>query len=192
MRGVMQDWPLLLHRILDHAARHHPARAVVSRSVEGPVHRTTYAELRPRALRVAQRLARDGIGLGDRVATMAWNTWRHVECWYGVTGIGAICHTVNPRLFEDQIAWILNHAGSRLILAHLTIVPLLEKLADRLPQIGRYVILTEAAHMPETSLRGAIAYEDWIAGCDGDFAWPRFDENTAAGLCYTSCSSGEP
>jgi len=192
MLGLMQDWPLLIHRVIDHAARHHAGREVVSRSVEGPIHRTAYPEVRARALKLAQRLARDGIGRGDRVATMAWNTWRHLEAWYGITGVGAIYHTLNPRLFPDQIAWILNHAESRLMLADLTFVPLLEKLADRLPHIGRYVILTDGTHLPQTSLRGAIAYEDWIADCDGDFGWARLDENAAAGLCYTSGTTGDP
>jgi fatty-acyl-CoA synthase len=148
--------------------------------------------LRDRALRLSQRLARDGIGLGDRVATMAWNTWRHVEAWYGITGLGAIYHTLNPRLFPDQIAWILNHAESRMMLADLTFVPLLEKLAPQLPHIRRYVILTDAAHMPATSLPGAVDYESWLAEADGDFAWASFEENTAAGLCYTSGTTGDP
>jgi len=102
MQGLMQDWPLLIHRVIDHAAAQHGRRAVVSRSVEGPIHRTTYADLRRRALRVAKRLAAEGIGPGDRVATLAWNTWRHLEAWYGITGLGAVYHTVNPRLFDDQ------------------------------------------------------------------------------------------
>jgi fatty-acyl-CoA synthase len=192
MLGLMQDWPLLAHRVIDHAARHHGGREVLSRSVEGPLHRTTYAALRDRAQRLSQRLARDGVGLGDRVATMAWNTWRHVEAWYGITGVGAIYHTLNPRLFPDQIAWILNHAESRMMLADLTFVPLLEKLAPQLPHIRRYVILTDAAHMPATSLPGAVDYESWLAEADGDFAWASFEENTAAGLCYTSGTTGDP
>src|SRR3990170_7280405 len=113
MLGLMQDWPLLCHRIIDHAATYHAERPVISRSIEGPVHKTNYAEIRKRALRVAQRLERDGIKLGDRVATLAWNSWRHLECWYGILGIGAIYHTVNPRLFADQITLIINHAEDR-------------------------------------------------------------------------------
>jgi fatty-acyl-CoA synthase len=126
------------------------------------------------------------------VATLAWNTWRHLEAWYGILGIGAIYHTVNPRLFPDQIAWIVNHAEDRVMITDLTFVPLLEKLADRLPTIERYVILTDSAHMPQTSLKNAIAYEDWIGAVDGDFAWKSFDENTAAGMCYTSGTTGNP
>src|ERR1700677_5072099 len=124
MLGLMQDWPLLCHRIIDHAA------------------------LRARALKVAQRLERDGVKQGDRVATLAWNTWRHLEAWYGIMGIGAVYHTINPRLFPDQIAWIANHGEDRVMMVDLTFVPLVEKLADRLETIERYVILTDAAHMP--------------------------------------------
>ena len=192
MLGLMQDWPLLCHRVIDHAAINHADRQVVSRSVEGEIHATTYPQVRARALRVAQRLARDGIGMGDRVATLAWNTWRHLEAWYGILGIGAIYHTVNPRLFADQIIWIVNHAEDRMMMTDLTFVPLLEKLADRLKPVERYVILTDAAHMPNTALRNAVAYEDWIAEVDGDFAWTKFDENTAAGMCYTSGTTGNP
>jgi fatty-acyl-CoA synthase len=192
MQGLMQDWPLLVHRIIDHAAIQHADRTVISRSVEGPIHSTSYAEIHRRALKVAQRLERDGIRLGDRVATLAWNTFRHLEAWYGISGIGAVYHTVNPRLFADQIVWIINHAEDRVMLTDLTFVPLLEKLADRLPTIERYVVLTDAAHMPNTTLRNAVAYEDWINGVDGDFAWKSVDENTACGMCYTSGTTGNP
>lgn len=192
MLGLMQDWPLLVHKIIDHAAAQHPRRAVVSRSVEGPMHRTDYAALRGRSLQLAKRLAREGIGAGDRVATLAWNTWRHLELWYGLTGLGAIYHTVNPRLFEDQIAYIINHAEDRILCLDLTFVPLMERLQARLPSIERYVVLTDAAHMPQTTLKDAVAYEDWIAEADEDFAWQTFEENTAAGLCYTSGTTGEP
>ena len=192
MLGLMQDWPLLCHRVIDHAATYHGQRRVVSRSVEGPITSTTYTEIRARALKVAQRLDRDGIRLGDRVATLAWNTWRHLETWYGILGIGAIYHTVNPRLFPDQIVWIINHAEDRVIMTDLTFIPLLEKIADKLPTIERYVVLTDAARMPATSLKNAVAYEEWISAVDGDFAWRSFDENTAAGMCYTSGTTGNP
>ena len=192
MLGLMQDWPLLIHRVIDYAATQHAKREVVSRSVEGPIHRTDYAAIRLRSLKLAQRLERDGIRFGDRVATLAWNTWRHLESWYGITGIGAIYHTVNPRLFEDQIVFIINHAADRILLLDLTFVPLVEKLASRLPTIERFVILTDAAHMPQTSLKNAVAYEDYINKADGDFRWASFDENTAAGMCYTSGTTGDP
>src|SRR4051812_46131248 len=157
MQGLMQDWPLLCHRVIDHAASCHGGRPIVSRAVEGGMHTTDYAGIRARALKVAQRLERDGIRLGDRVATLAWNTWRHLETWYGITGIGAVYHTINPRLFPDQITYIANHAEDRLMFLDLTFVPLVEKLQDKLPTIERYVILTDAAHMPATSLRNAVA-----------------------------------
>jgi 3-(methylthio)propionyl---CoA ligase len=192
MLGLMQDWPLLCHRIIDHAALNHPARRVVSRSVEGPIHTTDYQAIRARALRVAKRLTKDGVTLGDRVATLAWNTWRHLEAWYGILGIGAIYHTINPRLFPEQITWIVNHAEDRVMLVDLTFVPLVEKLAARLPSIERYVVLTDAAHMPATSLKNAVSYEDWIGEVDDDFSWQSFDENTAAGMCYTSGTTGNP
>lgn len=192
MQGLMQDWPLLIHRIIDHAAIQHGGRKVISRSVEGPIHTTDYANIRRRALKVAQRLARDGIRNGDRVATLAWNTWRHLEAWYGITGIGAVYHTVNPRLFPEQQIWIINHAEDRVMMTDLTFVPLLEKLADKLPSIERYIVFTDGAHMPKTTLKNAVAYEDWIGDVDGDFAWASFDENTAAGMCYTSGTTGHP
>ena len=192
MLGLMQDWPLLLHRIIDHAATFHGERKVITRSVEGPIVETNYRQIRARALKVAQRLEKDGIKLGDRVATLAWNTWRHLETWYGILGIGAVYHTVNPRLFPDQIVWIVNHAEDRMMFVDLTFVPLLEKIADKLPSIERYIVLADAAHMPQTTLKNAVAYEDWIGEVDGDFAWKQFDENTAAGMCYTSGTTGHP
>ena len=192
MFGLMQDWPLLCHRVLDHAAVNHPDRPFVSRSVEGPIHVTTYPAIRSRALKVAQRLVHDGIRPGDRVATVAWNSWRHFEAWYGIMGMGGVYHTVNPRLFSEQIAWIINHAEDRVVMTDLSFVPLLEKLADELRLVERYVILTDAAHMPATALRNAVAYEQWIAEVDGDFAWVTLDENAAAGMCYTSGTTGHP
>src|SRR6266481_2425373 len=148
MLGLMQDWPLLCHRIIEHAATIHGTQEVVTRSVEGPIHRTNYAEIRDRSLKVSQRLDRDGIKLGDRVATIAWNTWRHLEAWYGIMGIGAICHTVNPRLFPEQIAWIINHAQDRVVMTDITFVPVLEKIADKLPSVERYIVFTDKAHKP--------------------------------------------
>ncbi|HEV7874833.1 MAG TPA: long-chain-fatty-acid--CoA ligase [Enterovirga sp.] len=192
MLGLMQDWPLLIHKVIDFAATEHGRREVVSRSVEGPIHRITYREIRERALRVAKRLAMDGIREGDRVATLAWNTWRHLEAWYGITGVGAVYHTINPRLFEDQIVYIANHAEDRILFVDLTFLPLLEKLAERLPKVERFIILTDAAHMPATGLRNAVPYEEWLAEADGDFTWVKLDENAAAGLCYTSGTTGEP
>jgi fatty-acyl-CoA synthase len=192
MLGLMQQWPLLCHKIIDHAARQHGHREIVSRSVEGPIVRTTYTELHKRARQAAQRLERDGFGLGDRVATLAWNTARHLEVWYGAMGIGAVYHTLNPRLFPQQIAWIMNHAEDRILFVDLTFMPLVEKLAPSVPSLRKIVVLTDAAHMPQTALANVVAYEEWLAGADGDFVWRDLDENTAAGMCYTSGTTGDP
>ena len=192
MRGLMQDWPLLCSKVIDHAANEHPLREVVSRSVEGPMHRTNYREVRGRALKIAQLLEREGYGLGDRIATMAWNTWRHLECWYGIMGVGAIYHTLNPRLFPEQLAWIMNDAEDKLLFVDLTFLPLIEALAPKVPSLKKVIVLTDAEHMPETKLPGAVAYEEWLKGADGDFVWKEFDENTAAGMCYTSGTTGNP
>ncbi|MCQ0990379.1 long-chain-fatty-acid--CoA ligase [Jiella marina] len=192
MRGLMQDWPLLCSKIIDHAAREHPRREVVSRSVEGPIHRTNYKAVRERALKLAQRLEKDGFGVGDRIATMAWNTWRHLECWYGITGIGAVYHTLNPRLFPEQIAWIMNDAEDKLLFVDLTFLPLVEALQPKLPSLRKVVVLTDAANMPETKVANAVPYEEWLNEVDGDFAWKEFDETTAAGMCYTSGTTGNP
>ena len=192
MLGLMQDWPLLINRIIDYAAQQHGEREVVTRSVEGPIHRTNYRQIRQRSLQVAKRLTKDGVQVGDRIGTLAWNTWRHLEAWYGITGVGAIYHTVNPRLFPEQIVWLVNHAQDRMMMTDLTFVPLLEAIADKLPTVEKYIILTDKAHMPATKLKNAVAYEDWIAEVDSDFKWRSFDENTAAGLCYTSGTTGDP
>lgn len=192
MLGLMQDYPLLVQTIIDHAASNHGEREMVTRSVEGPIRRMNYRDVRTRALRVAKALHKEGIVLGDRVATMAWNTDRHMEVWYGVMGLGAICHTINPRLFAEQLVYIINHAEDRILFVDLTFVPLVEALAAKLPTIEKYIILTDETHMPETRLPNAHAYETWLAAHDADFAWASFDENTAAGLCYTSGTTGHP
>ena len=192
MKGLMQDWPLTCNRIIDHAAIQYPNRKVISRSVEGPIVETTYKQIRERALKVAQRLVKDGIKKGDRVATLAWNTARHLEAWYGILGAGAVYHTVNPRLFAEQIIYIVNHAEDKMIFVDLTFGPVLEKLADKLPTLKKYIVLTDKAHMPQTSLKNAVAYEDWIAEVDGKFKWVDVDENDAAGMCYTSGTTGNP
>jgi fatty-acyl-CoA synthase len=192
MKGLMQDWSLVCYRIIDHAAIQYGKRKVVSRSIEGPIHETNYAEIRTRALKVAQRLVKDGVKPGDRVGTLAWNTWRHLESWYGILGAGAVYHTVNPRLFPDQLIYIINHAEDRIMMTDLTFVPLLEKIADKLPKIERYIVLTDKKHMPQTTLKNAVAYEEWIHEVDGKFKWVDVDENAAAGMCYTSGTTGNP
>ncbi len=192
MQALMQEWPLTCNRIIDHAATQFGDHKVITRSVEGPIVETTYRDIRKRALKVAQRLAKEGIKPGDRVGTLAWNTARHLESWYGILGAGAVYHTVNPRLFPEQIIYIINHAEDRLMLVDLTFVPMLEAIAEKLPAIERYIVLTDRAHMPQTKLKNAVAYEDWIAEADGDFSWMKVDENSAAGMCYTSGTTGNP
>ena len=191
MLGLMQDWPLLCNKLLDHAATYHPKREIITRTVEGPFQTTTYSMLRERALCCAKRLDMAGIGMGDRVATLAWNTGRHLEVWYGLLGIGAIYHTVNPRLFPEQIAWIINHAEDRIIFVDLTFVPIVEAIRDKIPTIKQVIVLTDAEHMPEMAI-DAVDYESWLAEADSDFSWKSFDENQAAGMCYTSGTTGNP
>ena len=192
MLGLMQQWPLLNHKIIDSAARQHGAREIVSRSVEGPIVRTTYGEARTRALKVAQRLVRDGFGRGDRIGTLAWNTARHVEAWYGIMGMGGVYHTLNPRLFPEQIAWIMNHAEDRALFVDLTFMPLVEKIAPLVKSLEKVIVLTDAAHMPESKLPNVVAFEEWLAEADGDFTWVEMDENEACGMCYTSGTTGDP
>ncbi|MEQ1756280.1 MAG: long-chain-fatty-acid--CoA ligase [Micropepsaceae bacterium] len=192
MFGSMQDWPLVVPRILDHAARFHGEREIVTRSIEGPIVRSNYSQIHSGARKVAKALLRHGVKLGDRVATLAWNSGQHLEVWYGIMGIGAICHTVNPRLFPEQIAYIVNHAEDRVIFVDLTFVPILEKLGKQIDCVEMFVVLTDNKNMPQTSLRNAVSYETLLTGVDDDFAWTRFDENTAAGLCYTSGTTGNP
>jgi fatty-acyl-CoA synthase len=192
MQGLMQDWPLLVPTILDHARLNHPEREVVSRSVEGPIHRYTYRELHGRAKRCAKALTRLGLRQGDVVATLAWNTHRHMEVWYGIMGIGAVCHTLNPRLFVDQLVYIANHAEDRYLLLDLTFVPIAEAIAERCPTIKGYIIMTDRAHMPVTKLRNTLCYEELLAAEDENFDWVVVDERAAAGMCYTSGTTGNP
>ena len=191
MLGMMQDWPLLCHKIIDHAAIQHGGRDVISRSVEGPLHRTSYAEVRRRALRLAKRLAAYGIRPGDRVATMAWNTWRHLECWYGILGCGAVYHTLNPRLFAEQIAWIMRDAEDRVLFVDATFAPIVASITPSVPTLERIVVLCSAADLP-AGLPNAVPYEDWLAEADEDFRWVPDDERMAAGMCYTSGTTGDP
>ena len=192
MLGLMQEWPLLCHKILDHAGIQHPDREIVSRSIEGPIVRTTFAGIRQRSLALAQLLEREGYGVGDRIATLAWNTARHLEAWYGIMGMGAVYHTLNPRLFPDQIVWIMNHAEDRALFVDLTFLPLVEKIAPAVPTLRQVIVLTDKAHMPQTTLANAVAYEEWLAEADGDFEWKALDELAAAGMCYTSGTTGDP
>ncbi len=192
MYGLMQDWPLLIHTIIDHAAENHGDQQIVTRTIEGPIHRYTYRDLHQRARKVASGLKSMGVGLGDKVATLAWNTHRHAEVWYGTMGLGAVCHTVNPRLFPQQIAYIINHAEDDYLFVDLTFVPILEAIADDITRLKNIIILTDRDHMPETKLKNVLCYEEWLSPQSPAFTWPRFDENTAAGICYTSGTTGNP
>lgn len=191
MKGLMQDWQLTVDKVLDHAARNHGDREIVTRNVEGDIVRTTYAELRERAKQVSSALLDEGIQLGDRVATLAWNTGRHMEAWFGTMGIGAVLHTINPRLHPDQIAWIANHAEDRILVFDTSFLPLVEAAKDQLKTIEKFIILTGPETMPENSL-GAVSYELWIDGRSRDVEWGNFSEETACGLCYTSGTTGNP
>jgi fatty-acyl-CoA synthase len=192
MLGLMQDWPLTVDRILDHANACFPHREVVTRSLEGPITRMTYSAIWRRAKRVTNALKARGVGLGDRVATLAWNTERHMEVWYGAMGMGAVLHTVNPRLFPEQIAWIANHAEDKALFFDTTFTPIVEKIASQLPSVKFYVALTDREHLPKANIPNLIAYEDFIAGHAPDAAWGGFSEETACGLCYTSGTTGDP
>jgi acyl-CoA synthetase (AMP-forming)/AMP-acid ligase II len=192
MLGLMQDWPLTVDRIIDHARNWHGHREVVTRSVEGPIVRTTYAEIHARAKRVSSVLKDWDVRVGDRVATLAWNSGRHIEAWYGIMGIGAVCHTLNPRLFPEQLAYIINHAEDKIIFVDLTFIPLLEAVLPHCPSVERVVVLTDELHMPATRLPGAECYEALLSTASEDVAWGGFDELTACGLCYTSGTTGNP
>ncbi len=192
MRGLMMDRPLSISSVMAYAARYHGSVEIVSRSVEGPIHRYTYRDSYARMQKLAHALAALGARPGDRIATLAWNTYRHVELYYAISGIGSVCHTVNPRLFRDQIVHIVNHAQDRILFVDLSFVPLVEEIAGELGSVEQIVIMTDRAHMPETTLGDVLSYEELIAGWPDSFDWPEFDENTAAGLCYTSGTTGEP
>lgn len=191
MKGLMQDWPLVISSILDHAAREHPQQEIVTNAVEGTIRRCHYRDLHSRARKVAKALVSAGIKPGDRVATMAWNTDRHMEAWYGITGVGAIYHTLNPRLFAEQIEYIVNHAEDRIIFVDATFLPVLEPIRDKLSSVEKIIVLTDEDHLPSTSLNVEI-YENWLARVDDDIEWLKVDEAAAAGLCYTSGTTGNP
>ena len=192
MHNLMQDWPLRVGRIIDHAARYHPKRTVTTRTIEGPITTTNYAAVRNRARKVSQALTGMGIGRGDVVGIMAWNTARHLEVWYGVPGAGAVLHTLNPRLFADQLVYVINHAENKVLIIDFDLIPVIEGIWDRLTTVQHVIVLTDAAHIPETSLPDVIAYEDWIGAVDGDFNWVAVDETDACGICYTSGTTGNP
>jgi len=194
MLGLMMQTPLLVKGLLEHAARWHGSTEIVSRLPEGgPLHRTTYAQVHARARQLAHALGRLGVQPGDRVATLAWNTHRHLELYYGISGLGAVCHTINPRLFFEQLVYIVNHAQDQVLFFDLTFLPLVEKLAPHCPTVRHWVLLTGPAHRPPaTSLPNLLDYETLLATEAPDYEWPVLDENTASALCYTSGTTDQP
>ncbi|MEL3891760.1 3-(methylthio)propionyl-CoA ligase [Ferrovibrio sp. MS7] len=193
MLGLTQDRPLLISSLIEFAALYHGRTEIVTRSVEGPIHRCTYRDLRDRSKQLANALTRLGVKLGDRIGTLAWNTYRHFELYYGVSGMGAVLHTVNPRLFPEQIDYIVNHAEDSYLFFDLTFLPLVEKLVPQLKTVKGFVLMTDAAHMPKDSkIPNLHCYEDLIGAESSDYDWPEFDERTASSLCYTSGTTGNP
>ncbi len=192
MKGLMMDTQLLISAIAQHAEKFHGDREVVSVTVDNPRHRYTIREAMARARQLANALATLGVKQGDRVASLAWNDYRHLEVYYGVSGSGFVCHTINPRLFPEQIIYIINHAEDRFICVDAMFVPLLEAVADKIPNVEGFIVMTDEAHMPDTSLPNVMCYETLLAAESSAFDWPQLDERTASALCYTSGTTGNP
>jgi len=192
MLGLMQQQPLLISTLIEHAAQFHGRTEVVSSRVEGDVHRSNWAEIADRARRLANALTQLGVGPGDRVGTLAWNTHRHAELYFGVSGMGAVLHTVNPRLFPEQIEYIVNHAEDQYVFFDLSFVDLIRELAPRLTGVRGFVAMTDRAHMPALDVPNLLCYEELLAAASPEYTWPVFDENTASSLCYTSGTTGNP
>jgi acyl-CoA synthetase (AMP-forming)/AMP-acid ligase II len=191
--GLMQDQPLLISSMIVFAQRHHGDAEIVSRRVEGDVHRYTWRDCAERARRVANALDADLLGFSDRVATLAWNGYRHLELYYGVSGSGRVLHTVNPRLHPDQIAWIVNHAEDQVLCFDLTFLPLVQAIHARCPLVKKWVALCDGNDLPaDSGVPNLVAYENWIGAHSSDYDWPTFDENLASSMCYTSGTTGNP
>jgi fatty-acyl-CoA synthase len=191
MEGLMMDWPLTLHHFLDRAARLFPRKEIATRTAAG-MHRYTYADFHRRVHRLAHALTRLGIGRGDRVATFAWNTYRHLEIYFAAPCMGAVLHTLNIRLAPDQLIYIINHAEDRVIFVDASLVPLLERIRDQIPTVKAFVIMSDTGPV-QTSLSPALDYEALLAESpEAPYPWPRLDENAAAGMCYTSGTTGNP
>ena len=191
MQGIMQDWQLTSNKILEHAKRINPTREIITRRVGGHIVRTSYGELFDMSKQVSGALIEAGISLGDRVATLGWNSARHMAAWYGTMGIGAVLHTINPRLHPEQIAWIANHAEDKVLIFDTTFLPIVEAVKDHLKTVKTFVIFAGADDMPENTL-GAIAFDEGISGKPMTASWGDFPEETACGLCYTSGTTGNP
>jgi acyl-CoA synthetase (AMP-forming)/AMP-acid ligase II len=190
--GLMQDRPLLVADLLHYASQYHGGREVVSQTVEGPIHRYGYAQAERRAKQLVQVIQKLGVGDSDRVATLAWTTYRHFELFYAVAGMGAVLHTVNPRLFDEQITYIINHARARVLFFDRDFLEIVERIAPQLEHIAHYVVMTGPTHMPDDTSLDLHCYEDLLKAEDGEYTWPLFDERKAASLCYTSGTTGNP
>ena len=192
MQGMMMNRPLRIAEIITFAEKIHPNEEIISRTLQGDIHETNYAEIAIRSRRMSKALLNLGIKMGDRVATLAWNGFRHLELYFAISGIGAVCHTINPRLSSEQLVYVVNHADDKIIFLDLTFIPIIEAHLDKFPKTTRYVLMAEREHMPDCKIPNVICYEDLIENEDDDFSWPEFDENTASGLCYTSGTTGNP
>ena len=193
MFGLMQDQPLLISSLIEFAARHHGEAEVVSRRVEGDLHRCTYRDVAARSRQVAQALDAWGLAFSDRVATLAWNGYRHLELYFGVSGSGRVLHTLNPRLAPDQVVWIANHAEDRVLCFDMTFLPLIKAIWKQCATVKHWVALCDADALPaDTGIDGLVSYEAWIAPHGTTYEWPSFDERSAASLCYTSGTTGNP
>ena len=193
LMGQMMQMPLLISSLVVHAARHSGDVEIVSKRVEGDVHRTNWREIELRSRKLAQAFARLGCVAGDRVATLAWNGYRHLEIYYGASGSQLVCHTINPRLFPEQIVWIANDAADKVLCFDLNFLPLIEKLAPAMKTVEHFVLMSDRAHMPaQTSIPNLLCYDELVEAENGDYAWPQFDENTASSICYTSGTTGNP
>ncbi len=192
MQGLMMDRPLLISGLLQHAGQNHGDTEIVSRLPVGGTHRYTYADAHRRARQLARALLALGVGAGDRIGTLAWNSHRHFELYYAVSGTAAICHTINPRLFPEQIAYIANHADDRYVCFDLGFAGLVEALAPQCPGVKGWIALGSRDQLPANAIPNLLCYEDLLAAQDDDYEWPQFDENTASSLCYTSGTTGKP
>ena len=193
MLGLMQSQPLLISSLLEFAERHHGDGEIVSRRVEGDLHRYTYKALSARARKLANALDKQGLAVGDRVATLAWNGYRHMEIYFGVSGSGRVVHTVNPRLHPEQIAWIMNHAEDKVMCFDLSFLPLIQAVHAKCPSVQKWVALCDADKLPaDSGVPGLVSYEKWIGSESTDYVWPQFDENSASSMCYTSGTTGNP
>ena len=192
MLGLMMEKQLLISSILEHAAKYHGSTEIVSKTIEGSIHRYSYSEAEQRAKKLARAIQRLGIHDGDRIGTLAWNGYRHFELYYGVSGMGAICHMINPRLFPGQISYIMNNAADSLVFADLSFVDLLEKIIPEVSSVKGVILMTDEAHMPECSLPNVYCYETLLRSEDADYIWPQFPENMASSMCYSSGTTGNP